>query len=234
MVVISCVAITSKNHLALCGADRFNMSARYQEIYICTDRREKSPDLGNVYSRRPKEHLIPSLVQNPQAIGVLRHVQSSYIEERPGFHLCAFQIRRDVRYAGERGVRIVLFANAEELNRKHHLMTSGLRSQRSASAELRTSKRRYSSRRNCITEFGKKECIASYRQTIRQIKTPGRNRGSFIRRDALLLRAALSALLCALTGLLVRLLGLLVGLLLAAALLAATLAALLILLSALV
>jgi hypothetical protein len=80
----------------------------------------------------------------------------------------------------------------------------------------------------------KKECIASYRQTIRQIKTPGRNRGSFIRRDALLLRAALSALLCALTGLLVRLLGLLVGLLLAAALLAATLAALLILLSALV
>ena len=71
--------------------------------------------------RRPKEHLIPILVQNPQAIGILRHVQSAYIEERPGFHLCAFQIRRDVRNAGERGMRAVLFANAEELNRKLHL-----------------------------------------------------------------------------------------------------------------
>jgi hypothetical protein len=64
------------------------------------------------------------LVQNPQAIGVLRHVQSAYIEERPGFRLCAFQIRRDVRNAGERGVRVVLFANAEELNRKDHSAAS--------------------------------------------------------------------------------------------------------------
>jgi hypothetical protein len=68
----------------------------------------------------PKEHLIPIFVQNPQAIWVLRHVQSAYIEERPGFHLSAFQIRRDVRDTGERGVRVVLFANAEELNRKDH------------------------------------------------------------------------------------------------------------------
>jgi hypothetical protein len=37
----------------------------------------------------PKEHLIAIFVQNPQALGVLRHVQSAYIEERPGFHLCA-------------------------------------------------------------------------------------------------------------------------------------------------
>ena len=34
----------------------------------------------------------------------------------------ADQIRRDLRNAGERGVRVVLFANAEELNRKHHLL----------------------------------------------------------------------------------------------------------------
>jgi hypothetical protein len=102
-------------------------SIRGVKRYVGTDRREKSPDLGNVRSRRPKEHLIPILVQNPQTIGVLRHVQSAYIEERPGFHLCAFQIRRDVRNAGERGVRVVLFANAEELNRKHHLTCLSIR-----------------------------------------------------------------------------------------------------------
>jgi hypothetical protein len=72
----------------------------------------------------PKEHLIPVFVQNPQALGVLRHVQSAYIEERPGFHLGAFQIRCDVRNTGERGVRVVLFANAEELNRKDHSAAS--------------------------------------------------------------------------------------------------------------
>jgi len=72
----------------------------------------------------PKEHLIAIFVQNPQALGVLRHVQSAYIEERPGFHLGAFQIRCDVRNTGERGVRVVLFANAEELNRKDHSAAS--------------------------------------------------------------------------------------------------------------
>jgi hypothetical protein len=72
----------------------------------------------------PKEHLIPIFVQNPQAIWVLRHVQSAYIEKRPGFHLSAFQIRRDVRNTGQRGVRVVLFANAEELNRKDHSAAS--------------------------------------------------------------------------------------------------------------
>jgi hypothetical protein len=58
------------------------------------------------------------LVQNPQAIGVLRHVQS--VEQRPRFHLCAFQIGRDVGNAIERGSGIVFFPNAEELDRKHH------------------------------------------------------------------------------------------------------------------
>jgi hypothetical protein len=72
--------------------------------------------LGSVNSRRPKKQLIPVLVQNPQAIGVLRHVQSP--EERFGFHLCALQIRRDVRNSIECGVRVVFFSNAEELNRK--------------------------------------------------------------------------------------------------------------------
>jgi hypothetical protein len=107
------------------------MSGRIKK-HICTDRWKKSSDLGNVSSRRPKEHLIPILVQNPQAIRVLRHAQSAYIEERFGSHLCAFQIRRDVRNAGERRVRVVLFANAEELNRKHHLVASELRSKRGA------------------------------------------------------------------------------------------------------
>ena len=36
----------------------------------------------------------------------------------------ADQIRRDLRNAGERGVRVVLFANAEELNRKDHSAAS--------------------------------------------------------------------------------------------------------------
>jgi hypothetical protein len=72
----------------------------------------------------PKEHLIPVFVQNPQALGVLRHVQSAYIEERPSFHLGAFQIRCDVRNTGEPGVRVVLFASAEELNRKDHSAAS--------------------------------------------------------------------------------------------------------------
>jgi hypothetical protein len=83
-------------------------------------------------------------------------------------------------------------------------------------------------------ELRNKQWGAFYRLTIQQIKAPGRNRGASIRRDALLLRAALSALLSALTGLRIRLLILLVRLLLAAALLAAALAALLVLLSALV
>jgi len=62
------------------------------------------------------------LVQNPQAIGVLRQVQR--LEERPGFDLCTLQIRRDVRNPIERGVRVVLFSNAEELNGEHHLVIS--------------------------------------------------------------------------------------------------------------
>jgi hypothetical protein len=80
-----------------------------------------SGSLGTL-RRRPKEHLVPILVQNPQAIGVLRHIQS--FEERLGFDLCTLQIRRDVRYAIEHGARIVLFANAEELYRKHHFCAS--------------------------------------------------------------------------------------------------------------
>jgi hypothetical protein len=35
-----------------------------------------SDRLGIVYRRRPKKHLNAILVQNPQAIGILRHVQS--------------------------------------------------------------------------------------------------------------------------------------------------------------
>src|SRR6516225_2833811 len=77
---------------------------------------------GILRFRRPKEHLVPVLVQNPQAIGVLRHIQS--VEERLGLDLCALQIRRDVRNAIEHGARIVLFANAEELYRKHHFCVS--------------------------------------------------------------------------------------------------------------
>ena len=65
---------------------------------------------------------MPVLVQNPQAIGGLRHIQS--VEELLGFDLCALQIRRDVRNAIEHGARIVLFANAEELYRKHHFVDS--------------------------------------------------------------------------------------------------------------
>ena len=45
--------------------------------------------------RRPKEHLMSTMVQNPQSIGLLRHVQGA--EERFGFHLCAVQIRLDER-----------------------------------------------------------------------------------------------------------------------------------------
>jgi hypothetical protein len=70
------------------------------------------------------------LIQNPQAIGVLGHVQSAYIEERPRFDLRAFQIRRGLRNASERGVRVVLFANAEELNRKDHLICLSIRKKR--------------------------------------------------------------------------------------------------------
>ncbi len=42
-------------------------------------------------------------------------------EERFGFHLCALQIRSDVRNPIECGVRVVFFSNAEELNRKLHV-----------------------------------------------------------------------------------------------------------------
>src|SRR6516164_562086 len=90
--------------------------------YISTNRSKKSPSLRISNAGCPKEHLIPTLVQNPQAIGVLRHIQS--VEERPGFNFCALQIRRDVRNAIEHGVSIVLFSNAEELNGEHHLSAS--------------------------------------------------------------------------------------------------------------
>ena len=62
------------------------------------------------------------LVQNPQAVGVLRQVQS--VEERFCFHFCALQIGCDVRNAIEYGVRVVLFSNTEELNGEHHLAAS--------------------------------------------------------------------------------------------------------------
>ena len=54
-----------------------------------------------------------------------------------------------------------------------------------------------------VTDSEREERIAPYRQTIQQIKTPGRNRGSFLRGRALLL---LATLLAALSGLLPRLL----------------------------
>src|SRR6516164_6019909 len=94
------------------------------EVQIIIIRRRFSPSesLGTLRPRCPKEHLVPILVQNPQAIGVLRHIQS--VEERLGLDLCAPQIRRDVRNAIEHGARIVLFANAEELYRKHHFCVS--------------------------------------------------------------------------------------------------------------
>jgi hypothetical protein len=62
------------------------------------------------------------LVQNPQAVGVLRQVQS--VEERFCFHFCALQIRRDMRNSIEHGVRVVPFSNTEELNGEHHLAAS--------------------------------------------------------------------------------------------------------------
>jgi hypothetical protein len=68
------------------------------------------------------------LVQNTQAIGILRQVQS--VEQRLGFHLYPFQIRRDMRNPIEHGVRVVLFSNAEELNGEHHLAALVLRSKR--------------------------------------------------------------------------------------------------------
>ena len=76
----------------------------------------------SICCRRPKEHLMSVLVQNPQAVGVLRQVQS--VEERFCFYLCALQIRCDVRNPIEYSVCVVLFSNAEKLNNEHHLVAS--------------------------------------------------------------------------------------------------------------
>jgi hypothetical protein len=59
---------------------------------------EKEP-LTTISRQPQKKHLTPVLVQNTQAIGFLGQVQR--IEERLGFHLCAFQISGDVSNAIE-------------------------------------------------------------------------------------------------------------------------------------
>src|SRR6516162_11054161 len=104
----------------------YALIARKKASHTISDGTRSSPSgsLGTLRPRRPKEHLMPILVQNPQAIGVLRHIQS--FEERLGFDLCALQIRRDVRNAIEHGARIVLFANAKELYCKHHFFCASL------------------------------------------------------------------------------------------------------------
>src|SRR5215471_20432840 len=100
--------------------------ARKKASHTMSDGARSSPSgsLGTLRPRCPKVHLFPILVQNSQAIGVLRHIQS--FEERHGFDLCTLQIRRDVRNSIEHGARIVLFANAEELYCKHHFFCASL------------------------------------------------------------------------------------------------------------
>src|SRR5690348_6340560 len=102
----------------------YALIARKKASHTMNDGTRSSPSgsLGTLRPRCPKEYLLPILVQNSQAIGVLRHIQS--FEERLGFDLCALQIRRDVRNAIEHGARIVLFAYAEELYCKHHFVPS--------------------------------------------------------------------------------------------------------------
>jgi hypothetical protein len=87
------------------------------EVIYALNTQLKVLSLAIVCPRRPKEHLMSVLVQNTQAIGILRQVQS--VEQRLGFHLYALQIGRDVRNPIEHGVRVVLFSNTEELNGEH-------------------------------------------------------------------------------------------------------------------
>jgi hypothetical protein len=75
---------------------------------------ESGPSLGIVGTWGPEEYFIPILVQNPQAIGLLRHVQC--LEERFGFHFHRLQIGTDMRNPIQRSVRVVLFAKTEKLN----------------------------------------------------------------------------------------------------------------------
>jgi hypothetical protein len=92
------------------------------EVIYALNTQLKVLSLAIVCPRRPKEHLMSVLVQNTQAIGILRQVQS--VEQRLGFHLYALQIGCDVRNPIEYGVRVVLFSNTEELNGEHHLAAS--------------------------------------------------------------------------------------------------------------
>src|SRR6186997_1480411 len=79
--------------------------------------RTASP-LGIVGTWGREEYFIPILVQNPQAIRLLRHVQC--LEERFGFHFHRLQIGTDLRNPIQRSVRVVLFAKTEKLNGELH------------------------------------------------------------------------------------------------------------------
>ena len=60
-----------------------------------------------------------SKIRKPSGFCGMFKVSKRDLEERPGLHLCAFWIGRDVRDPIGCGACVVLFSNAEELNRKH-------------------------------------------------------------------------------------------------------------------
>jgi hypothetical protein len=65
---------------------------------------------------RPEEHLISILVQNPQTVWALRHLQVQ--KEGFGFYHRVLQISRDMRSPSQRRMGLVSFTNPEELDRK--------------------------------------------------------------------------------------------------------------------
>src|SRR6516225_4789516 len=74
--------------------------------------------LCRVSKRTPHSHFGPKSVSHRGSAAYSKYRRETC------FNLCALQIRRDVRNAIQRGVSIVLFSNAEELNGEHHLSAS--------------------------------------------------------------------------------------------------------------
>src|SRR5262249_6177442 len=89
-------------HAQLRAADGENCRPSPARLRIST---ESGPSLAIVGTCGPEEYFIPILVQNPQAIGLLRHVQC--LEERFGFHFHRLQIGTALLNPIQRSVRVV-------------------------------------------------------------------------------------------------------------------------------
>ena len=106
---------TSRIGPQLRAADGENCRASPARLRTST---KSEPSLGIVGIGGPEEYFIPILVQNPQTIRLLRHVQC--LEERFGFHHHRLQIGTAMRNPIQRSVRVVLFAKTEKLNGELH------------------------------------------------------------------------------------------------------------------